>query len=751
MKRLQRAARFVGGCAASLIVAGCAQPLMIEPADRERAVAAGLDAGLERKLENQPYDPIAPSLVPNGVSPATILDPSRPARNITLKECIAIAVEQGNVGIQGGVQNAGNLQDTPFNFGGRTLGGTDTIRALVLDPAVVGADIEKALSKFDARWINSIAWNQQDQAVLNLQQSFSNGDSATFNSTLAKPLPTGGMAGISFNVNYQKLSNAPTNNQFVTLNTSYTPRVQFIFEQPLLQNFGVEINQLLPQHAGSSLLSGLRPSGGTTVEGILLTRIRYDQTRADFDRLVNQMLLNVEFAYWNLYAAYYNLFAQEDTLKQAFELYTILKKRYEVGSARRQEFKQTEAQYWLFRQQALTARQQVLASERVLRGLLGMNSFDDGQRLVPVDEPILAPYSPDYYEIANEALAYRPELLLGRMDLKFRQLDLILSKNQRRPDLRSFAAYDINGLGQRLDGSDTAQRNLNGVTSTVPNNALESLSSNQFNSWQLGLRFDMPLGFRDANALVRQSRLNIMRAYYQLQDGERKILETLTNQYREVFFQQQNMQELRQRRESLQETLKLQRQFIEAGSWDVNSLFNVLQTQRDTAVAIATEFQSIAQYNQALSGLEFSKGTIQRYNNISVSDAPLPPLAAKKAADHFRERQLSPKLREREANNDLPNLPSLSQPWESPVNTLPALPAGMNPAPQMPPLPKDMPAPPDAATPKRSVMRSVVEPATPTGVQPWPATMPTGTTMPAAPDEATFKPVGTAQMRKPVK
>ena len=191
MKRLQRAARFVSGCAASLFVAGCAQPLMIEPADMNRAVAAGLSPELQSRHENNPHSAIAPSFNQPGISPATILDPNRPARNISLKECIAIAIEQGNVGIQGGVINAGNLQDTPFNFGGRTLGGTDTIRALVLDPAVVGADIEKALSKFDTRWITSMAWNYQDQAVLNLQQSFSNGDSAAFSSTrtLSRSLP----------------------------------------------------------------------------------------------------------------------------------------------------------------------------------------------------------------------------------------------------------------------------------------------------------------------------------------------------------------------------------------------------------------------------------------------------------------------------------------------------------------------------------------------------------------------------------
>ena len=41
-------------------------------------------------------------------------------------------------------------------------------------------------------------------------------------------------------------------------------------------------------------------------EGILITRLRLDQNRANFDQQVNYMLANVEAAYWNLYAAYYN-------------------------------------------------------------------------------------------------------------------------------------------------------------------------------------------------------------------------------------------------------------------------------------------------------------------------------------------------------------------------------------------------------------------------------------------------------------
>ncbi|MGL4424093.1 MAG: TolC family protein, partial [Gemmataceae bacterium] len=559
---------------------GCKQQLFIEPADYQEKIAAGLPP----RLESSPHEPVMPGMIKNpAVPPATVMDPTRPAKNLSLKEAIAIAAEQGNLGAQGGLQNGGFQNDNLVNFAGRGVSGTDSIRALVLDPAVVGADMERSLSKFDARWITSMTWNKQDQATLSLQQSFSNGDQAALSSTLAKPLPTGGVAGITFSTQYQNLSNPPQDRSFVALTTSYTPRLQFIFEQPLMQAFGVEVNQLSSQHPGSLLIQGLRPSGGQTTEGILITRIRYEQQRAEFDRQINEMLKNVELAYWNLYAEYYNLYAQEEILRQSFELVIILNKRLDAGLVTKQDIRQTEAQYYQFRFAVLDARGRVLQAERSLRGLLGMDSYSDGVRLVPTDTPTLAPFSPDFATAANDALTYRPELLLARQDLKFRQLDLVLQKNQRRPDLRFFASYDMQGLGSRLDGPETRRETTTNPntglpqTTTVNVNALDSFMNNQFNSWQLGLRLDVPLGFRDANAAVRQGQLNLARSYYQLHDSERKAVEVVIQVMRDLDQRQQLIAVAREQRIAYQEVLKLNKTLIETGQWNVNTLFNLLQ------------------------------------------------------------------------------------------------------------------------------------------------------------------------------
>ncbi len=443
MSRSRWFKRALAGALTLSAAGGCKQQLFMDPADYKDAT----HLALPKTLETNPHNPITPGVVDRLGGPVnTVIDFARPARNMTLKECIALALEQGNIGSQA-PNNPGFKIEQIDQFGGQNVGGTDAIRAFAIDPAIAAVNVERSLSKFDARWITSMQWQKIDQPVaaqfLSFQQSR---DAAQFSSTLAKPLPTGGVAGITTSVDYSKFSqNAANQTQLV--NPNYTPRVQFTVEQPLLRLFGVEANQLSSQHPGSLLLPGTQPTGGGT-EGILIARLRIDQNRANFDVQINYMLVNVEAAYWNLYAAYYNLYAQEEGLRQAFEGLRFTKLRVDLGGAPPQDEDQIRAQFHRFQGQVYAARGQVLESERQLRGLLGLRS-DDGARLVPIDEPNLAPYKPDFHEAANDAIAYRPELMLARQDVKFRQLDLLLQKNLRRPDLRGFAQYDIAGLGTR--------------------------------------------------------------------------------------------------------------------------------------------------------------------------------------------------------------------------------------------------------------------------------------------------------------
>jgi len=681
-------ARWLRGALAGLVAAsgtsGCRQPVFLEPGDYKDAVLQRLPAG----LEDRPHDPITPSVVQKiGSGPATVLDPDRPARYITLKECIALALEQGNVGVQS-VTNPGLKNETLGQFTGRSVVGSDAVRVFAIDPAVAAVELERSLSKFDARWVTAMTWQKVDQPVAAQFIAFQQQrDAASFSSSLLKPLPTGGVAGITFSTDYSKFAALPQAFFGGFVNPNYTPRLQFTVEQPLLRLFGVEVNQLSPSHPGSILLN-LPPSGGAGTEGILISRIRLDQQRADFDAKINFLLLNVEAAYWNLYAAYFNLYAQEEGLRQAYEGYRFIRLRVLAGNEPPQSEYQARAQFERFRGDVIEARGQVLEAERQLRGLLGLRS-DDGYRLVPIDKPNEAPYVPDFYEAANEALAHRPELLQLRQDVKAQQLNLLLQKNLRRPDLRVFGQYDIAGLGTRLDGREFAD-----PANTIPGNALASLGNNQFNSWTIGIRLDMPLGLRDANASVREAQLNLAKSYFALRDAELKALEFLLAQYRRVIQAHTVIGYRRAEREYLQMYLGKVAEVIAIGTWNQAFYQNYLTVQQQLAQAIAREHRAIADYNTALASFEYAKGTIQRYNNVSVLEGPPPPWVQKKAADYIRERtEAALKLRERDVAPAPAGASVLGgQPVGPAVGTpfLFELPPFAQPR---PPLPEDLPGP----------------------------------------------------------
>src|SRR5207249_1646286 len=128
--------------------------------------------------------------------------------------------------------------------------------------------------------------------------------------------------------------------------------------------------------------------------GILVARVRFDQSRADLEASINFNLVNTEIAYWNLYGAYVNLYSSEQALRQAYEAWRIAKAKYEAGKDPITQFAQTRGQYEQFRGDRLQALGKVLEAERALRSLIGL-PVEDGTQLIPIDAPTLAPYVPN--------------------------------------------------------------------------------------------------------------------------------------------------------------------------------------------------------------------------------------------------------------------------------------------------------------------------------------------------------------------
>jgi outer membrane protein TolC len=661
---------FVGGLALSLTaVTGCKQPVFLTEDDYKNTLTA---VQLPKDLEENPeHGSVKPSLDGKITpKPADIFDPDRPIHYLSLTEALARALENGTTG-----QPASGLSNDasavfPLQQNGRGLGygalDRDSIRVLALEPANVYTDVEASLSKFDAHWVSSMTWNTTDRPVgttLDVFQAQGSTNAiktqaAELTSSLVKPLPTGGVAAITFDTQYQ-LTNLPTQRG---LNPSYTPSVQFQFEQPLLQGFGVDINQIRTDHPGS-ILNGTQFSTvpRNAQEGIVLTRIRFDQTRAGFESNVASMLLNVEIAYWNLYAAYGQLYANEIALRKNLEVWRLTKERVEAGIKQftQADVYESQGQYETSRSAWLASLGSVLEAERNLRGLMGMKP-SDGERLVPSDAPTLAPFRPDWETSLQEALILQPELVIAREQIKASQMHVIDAKNRLLPDVRFTSTYNVNGIGNRLDGPDPTT------------NALRDLASDHFNSWSIGLRADIPIGFRDANAGLRLARLTLAQAYWSLRTDEDKVTRYLSLQYRHVKEFQEQLEMNLAAMEAYNNELNVRIQRIKAGS-DTPDV--TLQAIRFGAAAMVQYYSFLGQYNASLANFEYAKGTLLRRDNIVINDGPLGDCAQVRAVEHEEKRAKALECKERPGplgcGPQAPDTNALTTPLKPDLLTLP--------------------------------------------------------------------------------
>jgi outer membrane protein TolC len=610
------------------LVVGCQQHHFQTETDFRRHRAAALDCG-----PNPPDEagPASGKLPVNDVR--TVLTPEAPKREISLAECFALALENGRTGEFFDREGGRRTSIIGLSRGASPSNATDSLRVFAYDPAIAAADIEQSLAKFDAFLQANMAWQKTDRPVgTALDTFFSNNrnaieqDIANFQTAIVKPLPTGGLAGITFNTDYE------LNNLGSRVNPSYRPSVALTFEQPLLQGFGVGMNQLMETHPGS-IRSNLQIPIGGRVPGILLARIFADEANVEFERRVMDLLFSVEEAYWELYAAYWDLYSREIGVRQGHAAWQRNKNRYDAGQIAIQDLAQIEDQYYSFRAQRLqamgtgTGRPGVLAAERRLRYMLGL-PHEDGTRLVPSDAPTITPFRPNWLAAYNEGLVRRPELIQVRQEIQAAQLAVLRLQNLLLPDVRAFGSYSIDGLGNKLDGSEQF------------GNAIGSLSNNQFQQWSMGLQGRLSLGFRDAHAQVTKAQLTLAQHVAFLVDQEQKLAFNLAASYQRLAQTHELIKLQRARRLAAATQLEgIYKKFL-VGSSDA-TIVQLLDAQRNFADALRDEHFAIADYQIALVDFERQKGSIMEYNNVQIAQGPVPTCVAERASAHFRDRARS--------------------------------------------------------------------------------------------------------------
>ncbi len=660
--------KWLGGSLAVLLalggMTGCQPTFLAKDVwDQAQASTTLMPATLE-----QNHCPPTGPIIPATKAPPTVNYPERPQREMTLQEAIAIALETGLV--SGNV--AEGTADTTlarFTPGTTSLTGqTDAIRVLAINPALAQANIESALARFDAIMVTSASMNGVDgiPGVPNLPYSTLGaiGQDANFGSSIVKAFANGAVANVSFLVNYRNITNTGGEPAafFGPFNPQYSARLSFGYEMPLWRDSGVEINSLLSsnpplgnQFTDQNTSIGWNDRQNRVArgsEGTLISRLRFDQTRAEFERNVQTLIKNVEIAYWNLYNKYGQLYSFEENLRILQRAYQENYVKFKTGAGAPfdiYQYYQTKAQFEEFRGNRIQALQEVLNAELQLRGIIGL-PVEDGTRIVPITPPSLAEIKPNWENCLQDALSLRPELVLARENVRYWQYQLTIAKNGLKPDLRAFAKYEPFGDGPSLLGASPgvqATDPFNGVP--IPtDNALRSLAGGHLTDFTLGVYLNVPLGFRFELAQIRAARLQLNQAYYFLRDQEEKAARYLADNYQETNHWYQRIGAHRSERLAYAEALRKYYDGIQAGQKGKTAgSLDFLSIQRSYAAALVKEYGAIAEYNNAMARLEWGKGNTLRYNNVHISEGPVPQCAQVRAVEYEKQRTRELKLCER--------------------------------------------------------------------------------------------------------
>jgi outer membrane protein TolC len=512
----------------------------------------------------------------------------------------------------------------------------ETTTGLSVGDVFNGNGTEAALSEFDAQLDSSVFWEKNDRpqnastAVNAFRPPVLQQDLGTFTAGITKMTAVGTQFSFRNNTTYEgnniPSSTDPLANAAQAFNSFWNTNFEASFTHPLLQGAGAQYNRIAGPLTFEQYSAGVR----NPVDGIMIARIRTDETLADFEGGVRNVMHDVEDAYWELYFAYRDLEARKMGRDSALETWKKTAALYRTGSKGGSADREAEArsQYFLFRSQVEQALTDVFKDENRLRYIMGL-SMSDGKLIRPADEPTTARVAFDWCGIHSEALTRRVEIRRQKWEIKRRELELIAARNFLLPRLDAVGRYRWLGLGDELINQSHVPFNTTGSS------AFSVLDSGNFQEWQLGLELNVPIGFRRELSGIRHEELLLARERAVLQDLELEISMQLGDAIRDIDNNYGLTQTNFNRRVAAEAEVQAVNAQYEAGRIPLDLL---LDAQRRRAEAESAYYRSLVDYSRGIMNVHYRKGSLLDYDGVYLAEGQWPAKAYFDAMRQARKR-----------------------------------------------------------------------------------------------------------------
>jgi outer membrane protein len=488
----------------------------------------------------------------------TALPQSGPPLNLSLEEAINSAVER-NLGVE--IQS--------FNY------------------RAAGYAARSAYGVFDWLAFADISAAHQEQPVsttINAPAS----DRTVANIGLRQTIPTGGTYSIGFNNN-----KSDNNNPFNTVNPSYGSNLGFALDQPLLRNFGVNINR----------------------RNINVARNTLGISREAFRTALTNTVLAVEQAYFDLIFARQSLEVMNQSLFLARDQERITQIRIDVGASAPLDILQPRVAIATREELVITAEAQIRNAEDRLRQLMNLPMSEWDRPIVPTQPVVYTPMQVDLKASVAKAIELRPEVRQARLGTQNRRIDYTYTRNQRLPQLDLSLNYGFAGLGGNRLRDD--QGNPIPVLPGGYSDAFEQVSGFDFPSWSFGVNIGVPVTNVGPRSAATRARLEMESARADEERTQQLVAMEVRQAARDIDTLARQIVATRTAREAAEKNLDAERKRFENG---LTTNFNVLQIQQDLADARSREIATLVAYNKAVANYHRAVGDLLEARNITVED-----------------------------------------------------------------------------------------------------------------------------------
>ena len=347
------------------------------------------------------------------------------------------------------------------------------------------------------------------------------------------------------------------------------------------------------------LLKGFKTDG--TRYQVAIARRQSAEADVQLDAKIQDLLAQVETAWYALLQAHESTLVQEDAVRLATQLYEDNRRKVQIGAMSILDEKQAESQAAAARADMSSAKRTYAEAQNRLKTLL----FADHRatrdlEIAAIGELSSGPVDVDSAASGERALETRPDLRQARMALERQGLTVQYQKNQTLPSLDLVGGAGVAASGEESQGD-----------------AIDRMGSADEPYWTAGVTLSMPRGNRTAKARHAQSLANEEKMKLELRQLEETALVEVDDAAAAVATGLERVNATKEARKYAEQALAAEQRKLENGK---STSFVVLQLQRDLTNARNAAIQALMDYDQQCAALALAEGAMLERHDVAFAE-----------------------------------------------------------------------------------------------------------------------------------